>query len=1057
MKKYTFYNNLVGWIVFTIAAVVYLMTMESSTSLWDVSEFTATAYKLQVGHPPGAPLYMILARIATMFAPSTDAVPIAVNAFNSIISAFTILFLMWTITHLGRRLFAAIGREVDQVGGWAIIAAGAVGALSYTFTDTFWFSAIEGEVYALSSMFTALVVWLMLKWEDEADEPHSMRWILLIVYLMGLSIGVHILNLLTIPALVFIYYFRKWEKIDLKGIVAATAISGALLLFINGFVISRAVWLGAMIDLLFVNTFGLPVNSGMVIYSLALIIGLGVAAYWAHLKGKVILNMVLLCATLIFVGYSSYASITIRAVANPPMNSNNPNNPHALLSFLNRDQYGARPLVYGASYAAPVIDFTTRDLYFVNDDGKYEKRTVLSGYQHADNFGMLFPRIWDSNKGESGYKPWAAYRTEETIRRNSKGEIVRNSMGAPIVEKQLVLGKPVEYGSQTIMEPTRAEHIYFFFTYQLNYMFWRYFLWNFVGRQSNNQAQDVTIADGNWMSGIKAIDQAYIGPQESLPREIEDNEGRNRYYFLPFILGLIGLIYHLNRDPKNFSIVMWLFIMMGIALVIYFNTTPGEPRERDYVYAGAFYAFTIWIGIGLIALYDILTWLTKGKYSRAMMVTATLIALSVPTILASENWDDHDRSGRTMARDIGWNYLQSTLPNSIIMNYGDNDTFPLWYNQEVDGVRTDVRIMNTSYLGGEWYIEQMKNRSYDALGVPFSLPRRKYSYANDYLPILERIDREITAREAINFILSDNDQSKITLTDGTKNDFLPSRRIVLPVNKDNAVASGIVKPSDAHLMVDSIRFELKGSSISKSQMMILDLLASFDWNRPIYFTQAHMLQDIGLLDYAQYDGYGYRLVPIYTPVKSYREIGRIDIDYVEPLLMETFRYGNLNRDDVYIDNFFQYNINASRARQTFALAAKAAARDGNNDLALALLDRGLEVLPMHKLRITEDNTLPHIEGYYRIEEFDKGDDLLIAYTENIIEYIEYYLIFEGYQASLVNDLLDVRLDELSIAYQLAVASQRKDVVDWLNNYYRTLGAEDEDLIIFDNADTTLTL
>ncbi|MFR9649053.1 MAG: DUF2723 domain-containing protein [Rikenellaceae bacterium] len=1049
MRKYTLYNNIVGWIVFSIAAVSYLMTMESSTSLWDVSEFTATAYKLQVGHPPGAPLYMMLARIATMFAPSTQAVPIAVNAFNSIISAFTILFLFWTITHIARRLYAAVNREIDIARGWSVIAAGAVGALAYTFTDTFWFSAIEGEVYALSSMFTALVVWLMLKWEDEADEPHSMRWILLIVYLMGLSIGVHILNLLTIPALVFIYYFRKCEKVDFKGILAAMVVSGAMLLFINGFVISRAIWIGAMIDLFFVNTLGLPINSGMALYSLALIIGLGAAAYWAHRKGRKILNMIFLCMTLVFIGYSSYASITIRAVANPPMNSNNPNNPHALLSFLNRDQYGARPLIYGASYAAPVEDFTSRDIYFVNDDGKYEKCTILSGYKYSDDFMMLFPRIWDSAKGESAYKPWAAYRTQESIIRDNNGEIIRSSDGSAVVENELLFGEPVEYGSHTIIEPTRGEHLYYFFTYQLNYMFWRYFLWNFVGRQSNNQAQGATIAEGNWMSGIKSIDQAYIGPQSELPREIETNEGRNKYYFLPFILGLIGLIYQLNRDPKNFSIVMWLFVMMGIALVVYFNTSPGEPRERDYVYAGAFYAFTIWIGLGVIALFNLLLWFTKGQSQKVALATAVIISMSVPVILATENWDDHDRSGRTMARDIGWNYLQSTLPNSIIMNYGDNDTFPLWYNQEVDGVRTDVRIMNTSYLGGEWYIDQMKNRSYDAQGVPFSLHRSKYTYVNDYVPIIDRVERAITVKEAINFIANDSDQSKVSLADGSKSDFLPSRKMILPVNKENAIAAGIVKEEDAHLMVDSIRFDLKGSSINKSQMMILDLLSSFDWKRPIYFTQAHMLQDIGLLDYAQFDGYGFRLVPIRTLVTSYSEIGRIDTDYTAPLLLETFRYGNLNREDVYIDNFFQYNLNAARTRQAFALTAKEAARGGDEALALKLLDRGLEVLPTNKLRFNEDNTLPFIEGYYMIKQMQKGDELLQEYADNIIEYIEYYLLFQGYQASQIDSLLDDRLGELATVYKLAAAAKRVDIVNWLNDYYRTLGAEDEDLIILE--------
>ncbi|MFR9593144.1 MAG: DUF2723 domain-containing protein, partial [Rikenellaceae bacterium] len=613
MKSYNFWNNISGWAVFAIATVVYLLTMEPSSSLWDCGEFIATSYKLEVGHPPGAPLFMIMARLATMFAPSTHYVPHMVNAMNCIASGFTILFLFWTISHLVRKMMTIGGKEFTQTSQWLSIGAAAIGALSYTFTDTFWYSAVEGEVYALSSMFTALVVWLMLKWEDEADEPHASRWIILIAYLMGLSIGVHILNLLTIPALVFIFYFRKWDKPTLKGIVIAALVSGAILLFINAFVLSYSIYVGAMIDLFFVNSLGLPINSGMVTYALALILGLIYLSYLTHKKGKVLLNIICLSLTMLFIGYSSYASVTIRAAANPPMNSNNPNNPHSLLSLLNRDQYGARPLITGTSYAAPVLDYTMRDLYTVGEDGKYKKLNIFSGYVYPDQFIRLFPRMWDSRKGEAAYKPWGAYRKKIEPARNSRGELARDEQGKPIMRETYDFGRTVSYGGQKIVEPTFGEHLHFFFNYQLNYMFWRYFLWNFVGRQSDIQASKSTIADGNWMSGIKAIDQAYIGPQSNLPREVENNRGRNRYYFLPFLLGLVGLLYQLNKDTKNFSIVMFLFIMMGIALVVYFNTSPNEPRERDYVFAGAFYAYSIWIGVGVVGLWALISRVLGGK------------------------------------------------------------------------------------------------------------------------------------------------------------------------------------------------------------------------------------------------------------------------------------------------------------------------------------------------------------------------------------------------------------------------------------------------------------
>ncbi len=1047
MKSFKLWNNVVGWVVFAIAATTYLLTMEPSSSLWDCGEFIATSYKLEVGHPPGAPLFMILARIATIFAPSTYYVPHMVNGLNCIASAFTILFLFWTITHLARRLFSAENREFNQTAQWASLGAGAIGALAYTFTDTFWFSAVEGEVYAMSSMFTALVVWLMMRWEEDADKPHAHRWIILIAYLMGLSIGIHILNLLAIPAMVFIYYFRKSKSVTLKGVFLSMVISGAILLFINAFVISQAIWLGAMVDLFFVNTLGLPVNSGMVVYSLALILGLGYASFWSHRKGKLLLNMVLLSLTMLFVGYSSYASVTIRAAVDPAMNSNNPNNPHALLSLLNRDQYGSRPLLYGAYYSAPIESYSTRKFYYLDEDGKYSKGEVLDGYNYPSEFMHLFPRIWNYSKGEAAYKAWAAYRTSSKVARYDNGEQILDASGRPQFTTSLDFGRPKEYQGEIYMEPTFGENLNYFFNYQFNYMFWRYFLWNFVGRQNDIQASTVTISDGNWLSGIKFIDEAYLGPQTDLPEEVARNRARNTYYFLPFILGLIGLIYQLNRDPKNFSIVMWLFVMMGIALVVYFNSSPSEPRERDYVFAGAFYAFSIWIGLGLLALRDLLVWITR-KDSKGAVVAAFIIALSVPTILASENWDDHDRSGRTMARDIGWNYLQSTLPNSIIMNYGDNDTFPLWFNQEVDDVRTDVRIMNTSYLGGEWYIDQMKLKSNESDPVPFTLPRSKYAYVNDWLPVYSQVE-SATVKSVVDFIRNDDARSQVELADGSMCDFIPTKRIAIPVNKENALKSGIVKQRDAHLMVDTVYINITKSSIDKIEMMLLDLFANFNWERPLYFTQVYILQNLGLLDYLQFDGYAYRFVPILTPYTTSWDVGRVDPDYAAPLLLDTFRFGNLADESVYVDYFFQYNLNASRTREGFARVAREYIYRGQDSLALELLNRGLEVLPTSQLRYTPANTIPFIECYYQLAEFRLGDALFTSYINNIVEYIEYYLRFEGYQGDLVSPLIDDRLDELGQAYQLAATFKRNDILLWLNDYYRSLGALDEDLYIPD--------
>ena len=1064
MKSFKFWNNLTGWGVFAVAAITYLLTMEPSSSLWDCSEFIATSYKLEIGHPPGAPLFMILARIATIFAPSPHYVPHMVNGMNCIASAFCILFLFWTITHIARRLFTSNGQPLSQNNQIAAIGAGVIGALAYTFTDTFWFSAVEGEVYALSSMFTALVVWLMLKWEDEADEPHALRWIILIALLMGLSIGVHILNLLTIPALVFIYYFRKNQKITIKGAVVATLISGAILLFINIFVISKAIWLGAMIDTLFVNHHGLAPNTGMVVYSLVLIGGLGCASYYTHKKGKVLANVICLSLTMLFIGYSSYASVTIRAVANPPMNSNNPNNPHALLSLLNRDQYGNRPLLYGAcdyaynsekspeDYSPPIRDYAMRKFYYLGEDGKYKKGETIDDYIYPVKFMRFFPRIWNANKAEESYINWSSFHKSVKSQPNEQGESITWQD----------FGKTTLYKGKKYKEPTAMENFSFFINYQFNYMYWRYFLWNFVGRQNDIQAQQVTIADGNWLSGIDFIDEAYLGPQSKLPSEVEDNKARNNYYFLPFILGLIGLIYQLNRDPKNFSIVMWLFIMMGIALVVYFNSSPGEPRERDYVYAGSFYAFTIWIGLGMLAIRDFIAWGISHN-TRGVVVTSFILSLSVPMILAHENWDDHDRSHRTFARDIGYNYLESTLPNSIIMNYGDNDTFPLWFNQEVDGVRLDVRVMNTSYLGGEWYIDQMKLKSNESDPVPFSLPRSKYAYVNDYIQIddLSRhyneqeyryLDREGNVRsialglenytpikDVVDFIASDHENTKCTLQDGTSSDFVPTNRISIPVNRENVLKSGIVKAEDADLIEKSINIELRTNVISKVDMMLLDLLANFDWKRPLYFTQPYILSSLDLYNYLQFDGFAYRLVPIKT--ENYDDsslLGRVDVDYAAPLLLEKFRWGNLKDKRVYVDNFIHYTIGATSSREAFVKVAQEALKEGRKDLAIKLLDKGLEVLPTSQIRYTYSNTMPYIECYYLADEIEKGDALLKKFLNNTCEYINYYMQFTGEQSELIAPLLYERLEDLSYIYQTADNNNREEIINMCNTEYYKL-------------------
>lgn len=745
MELFKRWNNYVGWAVFAIATLSYILTIEPTSSLWDCSEFIATSYKLEVGHPPGAPLFMMLARLASLLAPSPEYVPMMINGMNAVASGFCILFLFWTITHLARRITTREEREMSPSRTAVILIAGAVGALSYAYTDTFWFSAVEGEVYALSSMFTALVVWLMLRWEENANRHTSMRWIILIAYLMGLSIGVHILNLLTIPALVMIWFFRRYEYRSAKDyflkIVLSLIVSMLILGAINGVIIPYTVALGAAVDTFAVNSLGMPVNMGMMLYLVVVFAALGYLIVFTHNRAKRIANVAVLCLTMILIGFSSYAMVIVRANANPPMNSNNPWNPHTLLSLLNRDQYGQRPLIRGTYYSAqplspvvPNVDLESDDAYlrgeydssmvewYNPETGKYEERELFEGYVYPSEAMRWFPRMWFFQRKASYENGWVELKD-----------------GHPTVRR-------VADGVGEWYEPSAWEDIRYFVGYQMGDMFWRYFMWNFVGRQDDTQMtkdENGRYMHGGWLSGIGFIDQIFCGTQQNLPSDVKDNPAHNTYFFLPLLLGLLGLIYQLNRDWRNFFVVLLLFVMMGIALVVYFNTAPDEPRERDYVYAGAFYAFSIWIGLGVLAIADMFEDVARRlrlKVPSAAMFTVILtlvLTSSVPVVLATENWDDHDRSGRYFARDIGWNYLQTAPENAIMINYGDNDTFPLWYCQEVEGVRKDVRIMNSSYLGGEWYIDEMKLAANDADGVPFTIPSTKYSFVNDWALVVD--------------------------------------------------------------------------------------------------------------------------------------------------------------------------------------------------------------------------------------------------------------------------------------------------------------------------------
>ncbi len=999
MKNYKLVNNIAGWVTFLLSAVVYILTIEPSASFWDCGEFILSSYKMEVGHPPGAPLFMMIANFFTQFAfGNTARVAMMVNIMSALAAAATIMFLFWTITHIARRMI--VGRKGEPSVGQtvAIIGAGLVGALAYTFTDTFWFSAVEAEVYALSSLMTAVVVWAILKWEEVADQRGNERWLVFIAYMMGLSIGVHILNLLTIPALVFVYYFRRTESVTAKGLAVSTIVSGVLILFINSIVIPYTTQVGAWFDRV-LNSFGMPVNVGFAIYVVALFAALGVGVWFTQKRGMKLANLIVTCLTVILIGYSSYASVVIRAAAGTPMNSNDPDNPYALLYLLNREQYEAQPILTGVSYAAPITDVKYRTKYYVNDAGRYVGERTVAGYEYPSEFKTLFPRMWSSNeKHIEGYKSWGQ-----------------------------VKGRRVRYGGEVYTVPTFGENLRYFFDYQLNFMYWRYFLWNFVGRQSDNQTVG-EITDGNWLSGVKPIDEAMLGPQDNLPDSMASNEARNCYYFLPFILGLVGLLWQLGKNPRYFTVVLWLFVMMGVALIVYFNSPPGEARERDYVYAGSFYAFCMWIGFGVLALAEWLGKLLK-RSEVAPAVVATVVCLGVPTLLAAENWDDHDRSGRYVMRDMGYNYLQTLLPNSIIINFGDNDSYPMWYNQEVEGVRPDVRIMNQSYLGGGWYVEQMRQRLNESDALPFSLPKEKYMYANDYIYVEDVVDYRVDLKQAMAVVRSENPGTKITYSDDLSFDFLPQHKLSLPVNKENVLRAGIVKPEDAHLIVDELHLDIKASTLEKPEMMVLDMLAELDWERPVYFVQPTLLKNLGLMDYLQYDGFAYRLVPIKTPVESVSQMGRIDTDLLYHNFMEVYRYGNVADPEVYVDHFSRYNLNSIQVRGGFARLAEALVAEGDRERAVEVLNRGVEVLPFSKLPHGYQS-FPYIDAYYTAGEVAQGDALAREFAYDITQKLYYYFTFPDSKQDFISNEIVEQFQYLEhLIYSVLVPHKRYDLVN----------------------------
>ena len=1002
MKQFKLTDTIAGWVVCAIASLCYILTIEPTASFWDCGEFIVTAFRQEVGHPPGAPLFMILGRFFSLFAfGDVSKVPVMINCMSALASGFTVLFLYWSITHIARSIICGANTEVSLAKGIVIIGSGVIGALSFAFTDTFWFSAVEGEVYAMSSLFTAVVFWCILKWEECADQKYANRWLVLIAYLMGLSIGVHLLNLLAVPAIVFVYYFKKY-KTDVKGVVKALVISTLILAGILYIIIPGVVWLASMFELMFTNGFGAPYNTGTIIYA---ILGLGALVfglYYTYKKAKPLLNTILLCVTVIIIGYSSFAMICIRSAANPPMDENDPNNVFSLQSYLNREQYGDRPLLSGEYFNSKYEGSENGSPIYIQRNGRYEIADYKNIRRYDPTTTTVFPRMYSAIPHHiEGYEYWAGIEN-------------------------------------TSIKPTFAQNLKFFFNFQIGYMYLRYFMWNFVGRQNDIQGNDQNVMNGNWISGVSFIDNARLGDQELLPDYIKNNKAKNKYYFIPLILAILGMIFMLreNKDGKNyFWVVMLFFIFTGVAIIVYLNQTPYQPRERDYSFAGSFYAFAIYIGLGVAFFYKALQKFLKDNVVAVVSVAVCMVS---PILLACQNWDDHDRSHRYTARDFAKDYLDSCAPNAILFTNGDNDTFPLWYVQEVEGYRTDVRVVNLAYINTDWYADQMKRRAYESAPLPISLTHDQYvagtrdyvyykqqdvlflnekyeanpqfkerfnnlfdnllrvlansdfkqKHASDYEALAngkvtqfskivalintlnansqqygvpsqamsdlkkqsDALYRDVCnapapLKDVISFIADDSDKSKLVSQTGESIDFTPTMNFMIPVDKQKVIANGVVPAEDSASIVNAVSWTHPGDYISKGQLLVLDILAHNNWERPVYFAITVGSEAYQNLDqYFRLDGFTYRLVPIkHSNSSDNVNKGSINSDLLYNIVMEKFQWGGINDPRVYLDeNNLRMLMNV---KSIFSRLIDKLIEERKLDKAREVLNRCYEVMP----------------------------------------------------------------------------------------------------------------
>lgn len=1066
MNRFRKLNNLFGWISFGIAAFVYLSTIEPTASWWDCGEYISTAFKLQVGHPPGAPLFQLIGRFFSLFAfGDLSQVAMMVNIMSALSSAFTILFLFWTISMLGLKFVNE--NEISMGESLAILGSALVGSLAYTFSDSFWFSAVEGEVYAMSSFFTAIVFWAILKWERVHDQPHSLKWIILIAYLVGLSIGVHLLNLLAIPAIALVFYYRKFSKVTWKGGLIALGISFVILAFIMFWIIPWTVNLAGKYEIMFVNDFGLPFNSGTIFYFLVLIgaiiwslrftyqdhhsileyitggvlylllsvfswmsflalVTLIVAYVWykngshsSEYRGQLrsIFNTAVLSMVFILIGYSSFFLLVIRANANTPINENDPSDAVSLLSYLNREQYGTWPTIYGQYYDSPLDEqkpYKDGNPIYVKDvkKGKYvitdDRKRSIPNYD--SRFEMLFPRMWSNQKQShiQAYKSWGKVKGIPIQHTNDEGETV------------------------TLYKPTLYENITFFLRYQVGHMYMRYFMWNFAGRQNDIEGHG-GIRYGNWISGISAIDNSRLGDQTNLPDSMT-NAARNKFYFLPLILGLLGLYFHFRKQYKGAVVVLMLFFMTGMAIVLYLNITPYQPRERDYAFAGSFYAFAIWIGFGVMALWDLL----KKINDKAVAIVVTLACLVlVPGIMAKEGWDDHTRANKYSARDFAVNYLESCAPNAILITNGDNDTFPLWYAQEVEGIRTDVRVVNFMLSSGDWYVHQLMRKIYKSDPLPFTLSYDQYNKGiNEVVAHTPQLNERVELKDMIRFIASEDPSTKYQVSANKSIAIFPTKKVKITVDSSKLVERGIVPKYLADKVVGTVEWDIKSNYLYKNDLMLLDFLATNGFERPIYFASPSSVSDAVDVDkYCYQDGFVYRFLPVRPDEKDYVDgLGSVNSDASYDILMNKCKWGNLADPKVYVDR--ESYRNSMIPKQNFVRLGRKLATEGKYDSAVRVCDYVQQIFPDNKIHF-DIYMSQFVEVYYLSKAFEKGNKLssrlLDIYEQNADYIASLNPEFRGNYEEDLNQAFGL----FQMLKQLAEQYGQQPIIDRIDKYQKS--------------------